>query len=126
MEKLERPYHIWWLSNENHLDWGLFLIRVDGDKVLYGSVNEGTQEIVFIEFEDSKPHYDEKGPHPLFKLGRNFAQRKILDDLVEELAKNGFVAEIDNKQRIAAEALADERKTELEYFKDLISDVVKS
>lgn len=43
----------------------------------------------------------------------------IMEAMVEGLKKAGYVAEVDNAQRITSEALAKERKEELEYFKDM-------
>jgi hypothetical protein len=43
--------------------------------------------------------------------------KNILTAIAEGLADIGIVAEVDNKQRIVAEALAHERKEEVEYYK---------
>jgi hypothetical protein len=45
---------------------------------------------------------------------------ELIPALVEGLAKAGYVAEVDNAQRLAAEATSKERKDEIEWLRSLI------
>ena len=51
---------------------------------------------------------------------------EILQAFAEGLKKAGFIAEIDNSQRISAEAIANERKVQLDYFKNLNSQLINN
>ena len=63
-------------------------------------------------------------PDELFTLDGNEG-KKILQALAVELHRNGFVVESDNKERIVSQALAEERKEQIEYLRRFNGDIVK-
>lgn len=62
---------------------------------------------------------------PLFKLNKNDCA-DICSALTEGLKNFGYVAEVDNAQRISAEAISQERKSELDYFKELNTKLIEN
>ena len=63
-------------------------------------------------------------PKPLFVIN-HLTEQGILLAMAEGLRKAGVEIEVDIKKRVAAQAVADERGKELEYFKELNTMVVK-
>jgi hypothetical protein len=57
-------------------------------------------------------------------LTLNMRNNEILQAIADGLAKVGVVAEVDNKQRIVAEALAEERKGQVQYYKQQNEDIL--
>lgn len=103
----------------------------------YKNPYNGGVEFFLIDYRDIKPHCHTitKGklerhefeeftkPKPLFAFSMTMVS--AVQSLVDNLAKIGFVAEVDNKERISAQAVAEERKTELDWFKTAHIDLVK-
>jgi len=63
---------------------------------------------------------------PVFTIsGYSHLADKILKAMVEGLKQAGYVAEVDNAERITSEALAKEREKENEYLKNTNKDIIK-
>lgn len=87
-------------------------------------------------FDDSDPGYGdptfrmeelEEGvePKPLFVVGRMDEAEGLLLAMAEGLKKAGVEIEVDVSKRVAAQAVADERGKELDYFKELNAMLIK-
>ena len=95
----------------------LYLIRWYGEKG-YCHTFDNNGMAVSTEFDplSAAPISDLE---PLIVVSEQFGGHKMFQAIAEGLKEAGFVAEVDNKKRIAAQALADEREKELDYFKGL-------
>ena len=104
-------------------DWGF-----DGYKIYLSGVGaEYTSHYFTIKDGRLQVHDKEEGsiiPEPLLVLTEHTG-KQILQKLAEGLAKAGFVAEVDNKERITAQALAEERKEQIEYLRKFNEDIIR-
>ena len=88
----------------------------------YASVEDGV-----LKLNDYKAHTQlnsKDGPKPLFIMPG--FDRGILMAICKGLARAGIVHPISNEQKIAAQAVSDERKEMLDYFKRLNGSLVES
>ncbi len=73
--------------------------------------NKKTGFVEFVEYEDRTI------PDSLFGLRQIIDADAILIALAEALHREGYYPEVDNRERITAQALAKERKENIEYLR---------
>lgn len=77
----------------------------------------------FLQVEKREPNTKPSKPFMAFR-GLD-GSRSILQAICEGLKDTGIIAEVDNAQRITSEAVAKERKDEIEYLRKSNDDLVK-
>ena len=73
--------------------------------------NKKTGSVDFVEYEDGTV------PESLFGIANIMDADAIFVALAEALHHAGYYPEVDNRERITAQALAEERKEQVEYLK---------
>lgn len=100
-------------------DADLFLIQFHGDKLF----SYTTDENGCLEYEEIKQ--GQKPNRPLISF-RFPSARPLLIALAEGLKNFGIVAEVDNAQRITAQALAEERERQLKIEQEQNNHMINS
>lgn len=89
------------------------------NKTLYHTVEDG--KLISHELKVGvKPSI------PLIEFSGYGDHNEMLKAISEGLKRAGIVPEVDNKERITAEALAEERSKELSYFKNLNAKLIET
>ena len=70
------------------------------------------------------PKDEGEGGEPFLTIPDSIRSEPFLDALVEGLRIAGYVAEVDNRQRVVAEALAEERKIEADTVRNKLFEVI--
>lgn len=74
-------------------------------------------------FLELNPKEDSERGEPFLNLGL-VNERQFLSALVEGLKDAGYVAEVDNAQRITAQAVAEEREKEINWLRAELSKLL--
>jgi len=101
-------------------EWDSGDIRIYG--VSYGAEYQGyylTVKDGIIQFNPKEE--GEIIKEPFLTLTRHQPKR-VLNALVDALKDFGYVAELDNKERITAQAIAEERKEQIGWFRKQIEN----
>ena len=96
--------------------------KTDRNTFIYYYINEGQLLAQEIGVEGYKLK-DKPKPFFIFDV---YDEKQILHAISEGLKEIGIVPEVDNKERITAQAVAEEREKELEYFKDINTKLIDS
>ena len=95
------------------------------------SLKNGSPQYFYANFDGEgnlrMTEYDENAePKPLLRIGRFFDPEGLMLAIADGLKKAGIEIEVDVSKRVAAQALADEREKELDYFKKLNAKFIES
>ena len=90
--------------------------------------DQGVRKTASLTIEDGKLKWVERNNGeqsvPLFEISENIDVDVIFTALAEGLHQAGYYPEVDNRERITAQALSEERKEQVDYLRKQQEKVV--
>ena len=121
---MEKKFEFFVDRDRSQFAMNVYLTMHDGNRRSFYQITE-TGDILATVAEHENFISNNVKPFFRFPFEPTFPHKAMLQAIAEGLKEYGIVAEVDNAQRIVAQALADERGKTIEYFKAVNDKLVE-
>ena len=123
---MERKFQFHVERSFDQMAVNIYLVEYTNGKRAYYQVGKDGALIGTMLKERDANFVDEVKPLLRLPFDPVHPEKELLQAIADGLKEYGIVPEVDNAQRITAQALADERGKTIDYFKELNTSLIKS